>query len=131
MGHTEHIQTGEIAKPNTAAIWRVFWILLGITALEFIVALAIPDSFISHGWKVVLYIIMTIFKAAYIIGEFMHLGHEVRFLLYSIILPMAFIVWLLGAMIWESGSVYDSHDKMKKKEKPKTTVIIQIRTQQA
>ncbi len=115
MGHTEHIHTTEIAKPNTAGIWRVFWILLGITALEFIVALAIPDSVISHGWKVVLYILMTVVKAAYIIGEFMHLSHEVKFLLYAIILPMSFIVWLLGAMIWESGSVYDSHESVKKK----------------
>lgn len=129
MGHTENIQVGEIAKPNTGAIWRVFWILLGITALEFIIALAISDEILAKGIKNIIYIVLTIFKAAYIIGEFMHLSHEVKFLLYAIILPMAFIVWLLGAMIWESGSVYDSHQKMKNKEKAKTSLVINAQTQ--
>lgn len=120
MAHSHNIQTGEIPKPQTAAIWRTFWILLAITALEFFVALAIPDSILSHGIKVLLYVIMTIAKAAYIIGEFMHLNHEVKFLQYTILFPMAFIVWLLLACIYEGGSVYNAHDKTKGGEKPKT-----------
>lgn len=132
MAHTHHIQTGEIPKPQTAAIWRTFWILLGITALEFVVALAVPDSILSHGVKVMLYIIMTIAKAAYIIGEFMHLGHEVKFLQYSILFPMAFIVWLLGACIWESGSLFNLQDKAPKKvEKAKTSMMFQQIEKQA
>jgi|GEM_PF-198942 len=126
MAHTQHIQTGEIAKPNTAAIWRTFYILLAITAAEFIIALAIPDSVISHGPKVFLYIIMTLAKAAYIVAEFMHLGHEVRFLIYAIILPMMFIAWLLLAMFWESASVYKSNEPNKKN---KTSMVIYINQQ--
>ena len=132
MAHTHHIQTGEIPKPQTAAIWRTFWILLGITALEFVVALAVPDSILSHGVKVMLYIIMTIAKAAYIISEFMHLGHEVKFLQYSVLFPMAFIVWLLGACIWESGSLFNLQEKAPKKvEKAKTSMMFQQVEKQA
>jgi cytochrome c oxidase subunit IV len=120
MAHSHHIQTGEIPKPQTAAIWRTFWVLLGITALEFFVALAIPDSIVSHSVKVLLYIIMTIAKAFYIMSDFMHLGHEVKFLQATIIFPVAFIVWLLIACIYEGGSVYNSHDKTKGGEKTKT-----------
>lgn len=97
---------GEIPKPNTAAIWRTFYILLAITVLEFIVALAPFLAGIPHGWKVVLYAIMTIAKAGYIVGEFMHLRHEVKFLIYAILLPMIFVVWLLLALIYEGGSVF-------------------------
>jgi cytochrome c oxidase subunit IV len=106
MAHIELNKSGEAPKPNTAAIWRTFWILLIITTLEFIVALAIPLSIISQTWKVVLYVIMTILKAGYIVGEFMHLSHEVRFLIYAILLPMVFVVWLLIALIAEGSYMY-------------------------
>lgn len=96
-------QTGEIAKPNTKVIWRTFWILLAITAVEFFIALALP---IDHWIKVGLYIILTIAKAAYIVGEFMHLRHEVKFLIWAILLPMTFVVWLLIALITEGGSIF-------------------------
>jgi cytochrome c oxidase subunit IV len=106
--HASHdTHTGEIAKPNTKAIWRTFWILLIITTIEFVVALAPFLMWIPHTWKVVLYAIMTIMKAAYIVGEFMHLKHEVKFLIYAILLPMVFVAWLLLAMIWEGGSIFD------------------------
>jgi cytochrome c oxidase subunit IV len=132
MAHTHNIQTGEIPKPQTAAIWRTFWILLGVTAAEFFVALAVPDSIISHGVKVVLYIGMTILKAYFIMSDFMHLGHEVKFLQASIVFPMAFIVWLLGACIWESGSLFNLQDKAPKKaEKAKTSMMFQPIEKQA
>ncbi len=124
MAHTSHIHTGEIAKPNTAAIWRTFYILLAITALEFIVALAIPETIISHGIKVAIYIFLTVVKAGYIVGEFMHLGHEAKFLLWAIITPMLFIVWLLAAIIWESGSSFNHQQNVKQKPKPKTSMMI-------
>lgn len=109
--HASHdTHTGEIAKPNTKAIWRTFWILLGITVLEFIVALAVPTSIVSHQFKVALYAIMTVFKAGYIVGEFMHLRHEVKFLIYAILLPMIFVAWLLLALIWEGGSIFHLKD---------------------
>jgi cytochrome c oxidase subunit IV len=101
--HEQHIE-GEIAKPNTAWIWRVFWILLIVTAIEFIIALALP---LPASIKNFLYIFLTIVKAGYIVGEFMHLRHEVKFLFWSILLPMIFIVWLLIILIAEGGSVFE------------------------
>jgi len=44
---------------------------------------------------------MTIVKAAYIVGEFMHLRHEVKVLMWSIVLPMVFVVWMLVAFVYE------------------------------
>ena len=49
---------------------------------------------------------LTIVKAGYIIGEFMHLRYEVKFLIYAILLPMIFVVWLVGALITEGGSIF-------------------------
>jgi cytochrome c oxidase subunit IV len=102
MAEIQHTQEGEIAKPNTAIIWRTFWILSALTALEFIIAFTIPNS----TFRVGVFIILTIAKAAYIVGEFMHLRHEVKFLIWAIVLPMTFVGWLLLAMILEGGSIF-------------------------
>ena len=41
---------------------------------------------------------MTFIKAGYIVMEFMHLGHEQKSLMWTILVPTAFVVWLLGAL---------------------------------
>ncbi|NJL11583.1 MAG: cytochrome C oxidase subunit IV family protein [Microscillaceae bacterium] len=92
----------EIAKPNTAIIWKTFWILLGLTVLEFIIAFTLP----ANTFRVGIFVILTIAKAAYIVGEFMHLRHEVKFLIWTILLPMIFVVWLLIALIAEGASIF-------------------------
>ncbi|MDX2303003.1 MAG: cytochrome C oxidase subunit IV family protein [Microscillaceae bacterium] len=105
MAEAQKIEEGQIPKPNTAWIWRTFWILFAVTVVEFIIALALP---LPKGVKVSMYIFLTIVKAGYIIGEFMHLKYEVRFLLFAILLPMVFVVWLVGALIVEGGSIFYS-----------------------
>ncbi len=95
-GHSEH------KKPQTKLIWKTFWILLGLTVLEFIIAFTLPSSM----FKVGLFIFLTIVKAAYIVGEFMHLRYEVKFLIWTILLPMIFVAWLLLALITEGGSIF-------------------------
>lgn len=102
MADTQQLQGGEIAKPKTKLIWRTFWILLGLTVLEFIIAFTFPPSM----FKVGLFIFLTIVKAAYIVGEFMHLRYEMKFLIFAILLPMIFVVWLLIALITEGGSIF-------------------------
>ena len=104
MASTHEIKEGEIPKAQTKAIWRTFWVLSAVTAVEFIIALGLP---IAHWIKVGLYAILTIVKAAYIVGEFMHLRHEVKFLIWAILLPMIFVAWLLLALVWEGGAIFN------------------------
>ena len=93
------------------AIWRTFWILAGLTAVEFLIAgtkgyfpewFGIQMSTVKTG---VLYtfIVLTIVKAFFIVAEFMHLKHEVRRLVWIILIPFIFIGWLLIGMILEGG----------------------------
>ncbi len=101
---------GEMAMADGGAaarkqIWKVFFILLAITAVEFIFAFALDKSFLRTS----IFLVLTIVKAFYIVAEFMHLKHEVKSLIWSIIVPLAFITWFIGAMIYEGGSVLDKH----------------------
>ncbi len=89
-------------KEKINRIWRVALILGAVTALEFLVAFVVG----AGVFKTSTFIIMTIVKAFYIVGEFMHLKHEVKSLIWSILIPMLFVVWLLVALIYEGGSIF-------------------------
>ena len=96
---TEH---GVIAEPQTKGIWRTFIILSVLTAFEFLIAFTLGHGFL----KTSIFVIMTIVKAFYIVGEFMHLKHEVKSLIWAIILPCIFVVWLLLALLMEGGFIF-------------------------
>ncbi|MBU1823007.1 MAG: cytochrome C oxidase subunit IV family protein, partial [Bacteroidetes bacterium] len=55
-----------------------------------------------------LFVGLTIVKAFYIVGEFMHLKHEVKSLIWSILIPCIFVVWLLLALMLEGGSIFSA-----------------------
>ena len=54
-----------------------------------------------------IFIALTVVKAFYIVSEFMHLKYEVKVLIWSILIPMIFVVWLIIALIYEGGAVYN------------------------
>lgn len=100
MAHHSHEPEITVLPPNKEKIkklWTVAAILGVITAVEFAVAFTMPHSVL----KTSIFVVMTIVKAAYIVGEFMHLRHEVKVLMWSIVLPMVFVVWMLVAFVYE------------------------------
>lgn len=93
-------------KEKIKKLWTVAGILGAITAVEFAVAFLVPHEYAQA--RVWIFITMTIVKAAYIVGEFMHLRHEAKILIWSILIPLIFIVWMLVAFIFEGSSISDS-----------------------
>jgi len=105
MAHAEET-TVTVIPPDRAKIrklWTVALILLVITILEFTVAFTVPHE--MHNLRVWTFILMTIVKAAYIVGEFMHLRHEAKVLIWSILIPMVFVVWMLVAFVYEGMQI--------------------------
>jgi cytochrome c oxidase subunit IV len=39
------------------------------------------------------------------VGEFMHLRYEAKLLMWSILIPMAFVVWMLVAFVYEGMKI--------------------------
>lgn len=77
--------------------------LAAVTTLEFIIAFSM-----NHGpLKVSIFVGLTIVKAAFIVGEFMHLRYEVKVLFWSILIPMIFVVWMLVAFVYEGMAIAD------------------------
>ena len=109
MSHEENVavEVQPADKENVRQIIKVALILFVVTVIEFIIAFTFPASL--HGWKVFIFIALTIVKAGYIIMEFMHLGHEVKSLIRSILWPMVLILWLILALVFfEADWVFES-----------------------
>ena len=84
-------------KEKIKKLWTVAGILGALTLVEFVIAFTM-----AHGTlKTAIFVVMTIVKAAYIVGEFMHLRYEVKVLMWAILIPMVFVVWMLVAFVYE------------------------------
>lgn len=109
MAHAEGLSAEERGREQRKLIWRVALILAVATAIEFAIAFSLPRD--EPFWLFVknsIFIILTIFKAFYIVGEFMHLKHEVKGLIWAILLPTAFIVWMLVALLVEGDYIFNT-----------------------
>lgn len=106
MEQAQETQNINVLPPDKAKIkrlWTVAGILGAVTGLEFIIAFTM-----NHGpLKVSIFVGLTIVKAAYIVGEFMHLRYEVKVLFWSILIPMIFVVWMLVAFVYEGMAIAD------------------------
>ncbi|MFT6849877.1 MAG: cytochrome c oxidase subunit 4 [Sphingobacteriales bacterium] len=100
--HTE-VQAHAHDGPTVKGIWKVFWILLILTAVEFIIALAIPTTVIPRTIKNYIFIVLTIAKAYYIVNSFMHMKYEKPSFTYAIFVPMVFLIGFLFALLSEGS----------------------------
>jgi len=104
MAHSEDEVQVNVVPPDRekiAKLWKVAGILGIVTAIEFVIAFTIH----AGPLKTSIFIALTIVKAAYIVGEFMHLRYEVKLLFWSILIPLIFVVWMLVAFIYEGLAI--------------------------
>lgn len=87
-------------RSKILGIWKIAGILAIVTAIEYVFAFTMDAGML----RTIIFIGLTIVKAFYIVSEFMHLGHEVKGLIYSILLPMLFLVWLIVALVQLEGA---------------------------
>jgi cytochrome c oxidase subunit IV len=88
----------EEGKTKRRKLWNVFWIMLGITLLELYI------GFQQEAWHLkgtvtlkVIFIGLTVVKAAYIVLSFMHLGDETKVFRYLVLVPfIVFVVYLIS-----------------------------------
>ncbi|MEM6297071.1 MAG: cytochrome C oxidase subunit IV family protein [Bacteroidota bacterium] len=98
-------EVSKASKAQQKKIWMTALILAVLTALEFAIAFSLPFEMASL--KASIFIVMTIVKAFYIVGEFMHLKHEVKGLIWAILLPAAFVIWMLVALLVEGDYIFE------------------------
>jgi cytochrome c oxidase subunit IV len=96
-------------EEGLAVVKRGFWLLAAITVGEVLVAL-VGNGHIIPGFtlpKWVMYpamISMSLYKAYWIVYNFMHMAYEVKGLAMSVLLPCLLLVWAVIAFFQEGGS---------------------------
>ena len=101
--HAEHV--GEHEGMTRKRIMNVLYILLAITAVEFLIALyLVPQHIFGMTYHSAnpIYIVLTLAKAFFIVGYFMHLKFESLGLIFAIIVPVLFIIGLILVLTNES-----------------------------
>lgn len=101
--HTNVEHADEHVSMSKGKIWKVFFYLLGITVVEFIIALAVPETMISLGFRNFLYIALTLVKAYYIVAFFMHLKFEKYALIVGLLVSFVFIIYFIVLMLVEGN----------------------------
>ena len=101
---TSHEGHGHGEGLDKGGIWKVFFILLALTALEFLIAL----GFVHH-WGILqkgllvntIYIALTLVKAYYIVAYFMHLKFEKSGFIVACSIVFIFIIYFIVLMLVE------------------------------
>jgi hypothetical protein len=101
--------TEEQYRSQVAAVWRVTVILTIVTIVEVGMALFYFYYLNHHGKSLLnlLFILLSVWKAYFIIGEFMHLRYEKRAFMMSLGVPLVFLIWAIIAFAWEGLAWYD------------------------
>lgn len=87
-------------KSNIMKLVKVALFLLFVTAIEFVFAFNMERGLLLTS----IFVGLTLVKAFYIMGEFMHLKYEVKALIWAILIPTIFLVWLLIALGYEGDT---------------------------
>lgn len=96
-------------EEGLAVVKRGFWLLGAITLGEVFIAL-IGNGHIIPGFtlpKMVMYpvmISMSLYKAYWIVYNFMHMAYEVKGMVMSVLLPCLLLVWAVIAFFQEGGA---------------------------
>ena len=92
---------------GTSRIWRTTIILSVITIIElgfgFLMYFTDFPAWLDLAIKGVI-VILSLAKAFYIVGVFMHLGDEIRNMIMTIVVPLLLFVWFIAAFLWDGSS---------------------------
>ena len=105
MSHSHTDQAAHNAEA-ISEIKKVTIILSVFTIIELILGFWMI-SMTSEALKLAVkgtIVILMMAKAFYIVAYFMHLKHEVKNLIMTIIVPLLLFVWFIAAFLWDGGS---------------------------
>jgi cytochrome c oxidase subunit 4 len=102
---TFHHEPG--GKEVVSKIIKTTVILSVITLIELGLGLGMYAIPMAAGLKLFLkgvIVILSLAKAFYIVGVFMHLGEEVKNLIMTIVVPLMLFIWFIAAFLYEGNS---------------------------
>lgn len=102
LAHHHDVNSAE-SKAQVAKIWKVTGILALITIVEVIGGLYLYQyvpKFVING----AFLLLTVYKSYFIVKVFMHLGDEVKWFRFIVLIPLILFVWFIIAFLYDGSS---------------------------
>lgn len=115
MAHSNLPSEHHESPEGTWWIWKVFIILLVVTTVEVVLGIIKPEvlmgQFLGTSLLNIIFILLTLLKAFYIVAEFMHLKFEKKNFMWTIALPMLILIPYLTFIVLSEGGYMGSFFK--------------------
>lgn len=122
-GHTYNAETYKAAKKE---VWKVTFILSALTIVElFLGFILIKNPEFSSSLVLFLkgtILILMMVKAFYIVAYFMHLKHEIKNMIMTIVVPLALFIWFITAFLYEGNSYRNLKNTYDRNFKEQSTI---------
>ena len=104
-------------EESVRSVWKGLGLLAAVTLIEVILSLTKAAEW-AEDIRILIYvaslliIALSVYKAYFIIYEFMHMGYEVKGLAMSVLLPTLLLIWALIAFFNEGDAWRKSREKV-------------------
>ncbi len=104
-----HVYNAETYKAAKKEIWKITWILTVLTIVELVLGFWMYYSKNTMGASTIMAIkgailILMVTKAFYIVAYFMHLKHEIKNMVMTIVVPLSLFIWFIISFLYEGNS---------------------------
>ncbi len=123
MEHTAEHKDGAIKE-----IVKVTIILSILTVIELILGFWMIDMALDSGLRLAVkgtIVILMMAKAFYIVGYFMHLKHEIKNLIMTIVVPLCLFIWFIIAFLYDGNSFRDLRNTYDPYFKEQSTIKVE------
>lgn len=109
-------------EDSKKAVWKGLALLAFITVAEVFISLAKATDWAKDiQWVFILLalliIVLSVYKAYFIIYEFMHMAYEVRGLAMTVLLPTVLLVWAVVAFFYEGDAWKGNREKVQERNR--------------
>ena len=133
MAHQYNAETYAAVKKE---IWKITWILSILTLIELALGYWMYFSHATMSHSMVMFIKGTILilmcsKAFYIVAYFMHLKHEIKNMIMTIVVPLMLFIWFIISFLYEGNSYKNLRNTYDKHLQEQTTIKVEEKHQGA
>lgn len=113
-------------EESIKAVWKGLGLLAAVTVIEVLLSLMKAQDWAKEmGWLfsllAVLIIILSVYKAYFIIYEFMHMAYEVKGMAMSVLLPTTLLLWGVIAFFWEGSAWKNNREVIQERNRIEST----------
>ena len=128
MGHLTYEESKKVVLKGLIllGVLTIVEVFIALFANGHITSFDIDGTWMRYPYMAIM-IGLSLYKAYFIVFEFMHMKYEVKGLAMSVLMPNLLLVWAVVAFFQEGNSYGERRDLIKQKDKEKTEASPKIK----